>query len=366
MPKAIDLFSGCGGLSIGFERAGFDIVAAVEYDKTISESYAFNHPKTKMINDDIKNVDNSNIFHFEDADIILGGPPCQGFSMAGSRNRNGFIDDPRNYLFRHYFNIVKIVKPKFFIIENVKGILSMKNGAIFAEIKRLFEDSTEFNGEPYHINYRVVKASDYGIPQKRERTIIIGSKNEIDLNYEIEKTKKNIMEIYPDFFESVSVWDAISNIPDPTIDGRVICNDPVNNYQLYLSSENNITYNHNATKHNENAIKRMAKIHINENYLSLDENINSIHSGSYGRLDPDGMAATITTRFDTPSGGRFIHPYLNRTITPREAARLQSFPDSFEFIGSKTSVCKQIGNAVPPKLAYFFGIMIKRMINENI
>ena len=107
------------------------------------------------------------------------------------------------------------------------------------------------------------------------------------------------------------------------------------------------------------------KIKINENFTSLDEKIKSIHSGAYGRLDPNGIAPTITTRFDTPSGGKFTHPFLNRTITPREAARIQSFPDSFQFSGNKTSICKQIGNAVPPKLAYFFGIMLKEILKHD-
>ena len=109
----------------------------------------------------------------------------------------------------------------------------------------------------------------------------------------------------------------------------------------------------------------MKKIKIDENFTSLDEKINSVHSGSYGRLNPYGIAPTITTRFDTPSGGKFIHPFENRTLTAREAARIQSFPDDFTFVGTKSSVCKQIGNAVPPKVAYFFGVMIRRLLNEN-
>ena len=109
----------------------------------------------------------------------------------------------------------------------------------------------------------------------------------------------------------------------------------------------------------------MKKIKVNENYTSLNEDIKSVHSGSYGRLDPNGIAPTITTRFDTPSGGRFIHPFENRTLTAREAARIQSFPDDFEFYGTKSCVCKQIGNAVPPKLAYFFAVMIRRLLNEK-
>lgn len=362
--KAIDLFAGCGGFSLGFENAGFDIISAVEFDKNIAKSYEINHANVKVIADDIKNVDNNETFKYGCADIIIGGPPCQGFSMAGARIRNGFIDDPRNYLFKHYFNVVKIVRPKMFMLENVKGILTLDSGKIFKEIKKLFEDSDNFDGKPYKIQHKVIKAKDFGIPQNRERVVIIGSQIGFDLENEIEKTKIEISKIIPTFFDEVSIWDAISNLPSPTYDGIVEVTKYESDYQKLLKSNNTIISNHYKTKHSEKAVERMKQIKINENYTSLNEDIKSVHSGSYGRLDPCGIAPTITTRFDTPSGGRFIHPFEDRTLTAREAARIQSFPDKFEFYGNKSSVCKQIGNAVPPKLAYFFAIMIRRLLNE--
>lgn len=363
--NTIDLFAGCGGFSCGFERAGYNIISAVEYDKNIAKSYENNHKNVNVIADDIKNVDNNETFKLGSADIIIGGPPCQGFSMAGARNRNGFMDDPRNYLFKHYFNVVKIVRPKIFILENVKGILTLKKGEIFKEIKRIFEDPNNFDGKPYKIQYKVVKAKEYGIPQNRERVIIVGSLIDFKLEDEIEKTKKEILKDNPTFFHNVTVWDAISNLPSPTEDGSVEVIKFESDYQNFLKSNNNIVQNHYKTKHNKKAIERMEKIKINENYTSLNEDIKSIHSGSYGRLDPNGIAPTVTTRFDTPSGGRFIHPFENRTLTAREAARIQSFPDDFEFYGTKSCVCTQIGNAVPPKLAYFFAILIRRVLNEK-
>ena len=190
MIKVIDLFAGCGGFSCGFEKAGYNIISAVEFDKNIAKSYEKNHPKTMMIADDIKNVDNNNVFKKNEATIIIGGPPCQGFSMAGARIRKGFIDDPRNYLFKHYFNVVKIVRPKIFIIENVKGILTMKKGQVFNEIKKIFEDPENFEGKPYKIQYKVMKSKEFGIPQNRERTIIIGSMIDFDLDQEIVRTKE--------------------------------------------------------------------------------------------------------------------------------------------------------------------------------
>ncbi|MCD8158791.1 MAG: DNA (cytosine-5-)-methyltransferase, partial [Clostridiales bacterium] len=130
----IDLFSGCGGLSLGFMKDGYNVKRAIEFNKEIANTYIMNHPEVDMIADDIKNIDGSGFFKNGDADIIIGGPPCQGFSMAGARIRGGFIDDSRNYLFKHYFNVLKTVKPKDFIMENDKGIITMKNGKIFEEI----------------------------------------------------------------------------------------------------------------------------------------------------------------------------------------------------------------------------------------
>lgn len=365
MIDVIDLFAGCGGFSCGFAKAGFNIVAAVEFDKMIAKSYSHNHKQTKMIVEDIRDVDNDNIFKPGYADIIIGGPPCQGFSMAGARIRkNEFLEDPRNYLFKHYFNIVKLVRPKIFIIENVKGILTLKKGEIFKEIVNIFSDANNFDGYPYKIQYKLLKAKEYGIPQARERVVIIGSLIDFDLEYELEKSKNIIKSFDSNFFDSVSVLDAISDLPAPTNDGRVLNLKPKTAYQAFLSN-NGVTFNHCPHNHTKVAIERMSKIKIDENYTALDENIKSIHSGSYGRLNPNRIAPTITTRFDTPSGGKFIHPFKNRTLTPREAARIQSFPDSFEFVGTKSNICKQIGNAVPPKLAYCLAVMVKEILNDD-
>ncbi len=365
MFKVIDLFSGCGGFSIGFKKAGFTITKAVEFDSEIAKSYAHNHKETIMINKDIKDIDNAENFSLNEADIIIGGPPCQGFSMAGVRNRTGFIDDERNYLFKHYFNIVKLVKPKVFIMENVKGILSMKSGAIFKEILNIFSNEENFGGDRYFLHHIIVNSQDYGIPQNRERVIIIGVKNN-DFNLEtfISHTRKIIDSMDNTYFNKVNIRQALGNLPLPSENGECEELEVNNHYERYLASENRKTYNHIATKHSKKAIERMEKIKENENFKILDEDINSIHSGSYGRLSYNGIAPTITTRFDTPSGGRFIHPEYNRTITPREAARIQSFPDDFEFLGSKSSICKQIGNAVPVKISYFYAVLVRGILDE--
>ena len=364
--KAIDLFAGCGGFSTGFIQAGFNIIKAVEFDKEIAYTYQQNHLQTKMLVSDICKIDNIDNFVENESDIIIGGPPCQGFSMAGARIRGGFVDDPRNYLFKHYFNIVKIVKPKVFIIENVKGILTMSHGAIFREIVNLFSDSDNFNGDKYYVHHKVVNAIDFGIPQHRERVIIIGVKNnDFNMDELFERTRNVVKNQVPDFFNQITVWDAISNISKPTINGECKKLPIQSSYQKYLSSTDDLLYNNIATKHSDLTIKRMSQIAQGDNWTKLNEEIHSVHSGAYGRLKKNGVAPTITTRFDTPSGGKFIHPEEDRTLTPREAARIQSFPDNFIFYGSRSSICKQIGNAVPPKIAFFLANAARSLLNEN-
>ncbi len=365
--RVIDLFAGAGGFSVGFEKAGYDIVAAVEYDKQIAETYSYNHPNTVIYAKDIKQVVEEVDFSKYNANVIIGGPPCQGFSMAGARIRkNSFIDDPRNYLFKYYFRIVQQVHPKIFILENVKGILTMEKGEIFKQIIDLFSDEKIFNGDKYYLKHIVVKALDYGIPQQRERVFIIGSLNkDLDINNLISNTKESLSKKYPHFFDKVTVWDAISNLYNEDENGVIVNLRPLNQYQDFLASNNQKTYNHLKPHHNKIAIERMKQISVGENWTKLSDIVKSVHSGAYGRLDKNGVAPTITTRFDTPSGGRFIHPVEDRTLSPREGARIQSFPDEFVFLGNKTSVYKQIGNAVPPKLAYFWGMLIQEVLNND-
>lgn len=362
--RVIDLFAGCGGLSKGFEQAGFEIKKSLEFDPVIANTYKCNFPKVDVIVDDIRNVDMEGIFNEGDADVIIGGPPCQGFSMAGARIRRGFIDDPRNYLFKHYFNVVRTVRPKVFVMENVKGMLTMQGGRIFEEICRTFSDKDLLDGTPYHLFHRVVKATDFGIPQKRERLVIIGVQSaEVDVEKVWEKTKEDVIRDYPTFFNSVTVRDAIGNLPQVTASGEIQKPNPETDYERYLASDLGVIENHKKSNHSDKAIERMKKIKNGENYTSLDEVINSVHSGSYGRLCWDDQAATITTRFDTPAGGRFIHPEDNRTLSPREAARIQSFPDDFVFYGDKRSISRQIGNAVPPKISYFMARLTENILN---
>lgn len=317
--NVIDLFSGVGGLSLGFERAGYNIVLANEINPVIADSYRRNHPDTLMINADIRvfaeDFDSVITQHstgdellklqkaLSNVDIVIGGPPCQGFSMAGGRIRkaNEFIEDERNFLFRYYFKMIQRFEPRFFVFENVAGILSSHKGDIIRQIKEIFSDPNNFSHGAYHLSIQLLNASDFGVAQNRKRVLIIGSKKPFDFS-SVSNSVRNILpnELKETFNKKATVRDAISDLENisPYIENRVP--------------------NHTATKHSSKAIARMSLIKPNENYTVLiDEQIKSVHSGSYGRLDWDKPATTITTRFDTPSAGRYIHPSLNRTITPR-------------------------------------------------
>lgn len=345
--KIIDLFSGVGGFSKGAMMASENnkIVAANEFDPEIAKSYEANHKGTKMIVGDISQV-KEQLFKI-DADMIIGGPPCQGFSAAGKRNRTDFIDDPRNYLFREYIDVVKNVNPKHIFMENVPGITTMSSGEIIKEIVCTLE---EFG---YKVSWRIINSSDFGVPQDRKRFILYGT------------TLKNInpdeffTRLYKKKVKSSNIRDAIWNLYNVS-----------DEFESKLSDlfDTEIITNNVGTNHSSKAIEMMSKVRPGENRETLIKQgykVGSKHSGAYGRSEWDKKSKTIITRFDTPSSGRYIHPELNRTFTPREGARIQTFPDSFNFIGSKTSIYKQIGNAVPPYLGKALFENLEEILNES-
>lgn len=371
--KVIDLFSGVGGFSSGFIKAGFDVLMANEIDPMIAESYRRNHTNTLMINKDIKefvtNIDEileTELQLFENreraekikeelknVDVIIGGPPCQGFSMAGARIRKNkgeeFIQDPRNFLFKYYFKMIQKFEPKYFIMENVQGLESMNGGEILNEIVSLFTNEENFKKGKYYISKMVISANELGVPQARKRLIIIGSKFEnIDIVTEVNRIKEKL-----NVPKNVSIEEAIGDLMylksgEGKFESQYL-NEPYTEYQRSRRKNMNVLYNHVAPRHNEIALQRIAMVEMGGKLE--DSTIKSVHSGAYGRLHLDEVACTITTRFDTPSAGRVIHPKMDRALTPREAARLQSFDDDFIFYGNKTSIGKQIGNAVPPLVA---------------
>lgn len=259
-----------------------------------------------------------------------------------------------------------MVKPKVFVMENVKGMQNMQGGKIFKEILNIFSDPKMNDGVPYTLYHRVIKAVEFGVPQKRERLIIVGTTIPgVLFDWLWNETCADITNEYPSYFSPVCVRDAIGNLPPVTEDGVIDNPAPQNDYQRFLSCNRDTLTNHTQSHHSKKAVERMQKIGGGQNYTKLDEEINSVHSGSYGRLFWDEPAATITTRFDTPAGGRFIHPEEDRTLSPREAARIQSFPDEFVFYGARREISRQIGNAVPPKVSYFLARFVQKILEQD-
>jgi DNA (cytosine-5)-methyltransferase 1 len=337
-PSVIDLFAGVGGLSLGFEQMGFDVVFANEYDSSIAESYKINHPNTEMLVADITEVDFEKTFSrfLGEIDVIIGGPPCQGFSQKGQRKT---IHDDRNFLFKFFVRVVEKVRPKYFVMENVPNLLTAEGGYFKNELEKLFNDMG------YKLNMGVLNASDYGVPQNRRRAIIIGK--QLGGAPSLPTPQKG----------KVTIWDAISDLAylnsGEGSEEQEYRNSPHSSYQAMLRNGSTTLYNHVATNHSSLALERLSLIPPNsgKEVLPAEHLTKSIYSGTWTRMRKDEISVTITTRFDTPSSGKFTHPFLNRAITVREAARIQSFPDSFCFVGTKGSQMKQVGNAVPPLLA---------------
>lgn len=334
----IDLFAGVGGLSLGFRNSGFDVVLANEYVESIARAYMHNHPDTKMIVGDITQLDLESTFnpYKGKVDVVIGGPPCQGFSQKGQRKS---VNDERNFLFRYYYDVVRLVQPKYFVMENVPNLLTSEQGFFFREIEKLFADIG------YTLNAGVLNAADYGVPQNRNRAVIIGKLGDRAISLPRPSQKK------------VTIWDAISDLAYLNSGEGDECQKyrtPAQSaYQKKLRQGSSELHNHVATNHSPIALERMALIPPNagREVLPQEHRTKSIYSGTWTRMRTDEQSVTITTRFDTPSSGKFTHPFLHRAITVREAARIQSFPDNFIFTGNKGSQMKQVGNAVPPLLA---------------
>lgn len=336
--KVADLFSGVGGLSQGFIKAGCDIELAIEFDASIANAYQRNHPSTAVYNSNICDMDFIALRErHPHIDIVVGGPPCQGFSQKGKRLK---LEDSRNFLFLRFVEFVKVFAPKYFVIENVPGIITTADGYFSDAIKAAFSELG------YSVSYGVLGALDFGIPQNRHRAIFIGKKGKIAVDLPKPTNQK------------CNIEDAIYDLPfiasGEGVEHTNYTKPPVSEYQKMLRGNCEVLHNHVATKHSNAAIAKLELIPKGKGKEVLPKELltKSIHSGTWCRLCEDGYAPTITTRFDTPSSGRFTHPVLHRCITVREAARIQSFPDDFIFYGTKTSQMKQVGNAVPPILAY--------------
>lgn len=339
--RILDLFCGAGGLSWGMHKnPNFKTMIALDFDENAAKTFKHNMPDTTVIVGDIteKSIKDKIVALAKENSInmIMGGPPCQGYSMKGKKLG---LADPRNFLFREYLDFVKILRPDVFVIENVKGLLSSANGWFKDEIIKTIHDLG------YDAEVSVLNAADFGVPQSRERTIFICSKH------------GPISLPTPTVTTAVTVRDAIEDLAYlESAEGAYeqdYITEAISDYQKQRRFGSQKLYNHKASNHKEIAIEKLKLIppECGKEFLPKEMHGNQKFKTTWGRLKWDSVSPTIDTRFDASSNGTNNHPFLNRAITPREAARLQSFDDKFIFQGSKVYVRKQIGNAVPPLLA---------------
>lgn len=342
--KIIDLFSGVGGLSLGFEWAGFESVAAIDFWDDAIKTFNHNHTNKVGMTIDIKNF-NDNVLPLiikkQKIDGIIGGPPCQGFSTARLSNATdkiNKINKERNHLYLEFFRTVEIVKPKFFVIENVRGLVSANKGAFVKDIV------DRFGNLGYNIEYKIINSSDYGVPQNRQRVFFIGLKKQKFL--------------FPEKFTfKVSTKEALCDIEqtDENVIQKYNCK-PLNDFQRFMRKKSKHLKNHEVTIHNEQTTHVISLVPDGGNIKSLPPKYWEIrkYNKAFQRMNSNLPSNTIDT------GHRnYFHYSENRIPTARESARLQSFPDSFEFVGTKGSQYKQVGNAVPPLLANIIAKQIK-------
>jgi len=370
--NTIDLFSGCGGLSLGFKKAGFQSIFATDIDENCLLTFTKNFPGVPFLCKDIVLITKSEIDALicgKQVDVITGGPPCQGFSLANKR-RSNLNTDPRNKLFLYYINILKWYKPKAFVLENVKGLLSMLGGQVIKDIVYMFTNCG------YNVEYKVLKASDYGVPQDRERVIVMGIRNDLGIKPEFP---------LPTCTQHITVDQAISDLPQINAgEGKEIqpyTLQTENDYQKLMRENSQMVYNHVAMKHTKRIIERFKAIKTGESLIDVWEEYGAVRRGNPKeksnikfsqnnfRVYGDRPSPTIAASFQS----NFIHPYLNRNFTAREGARLQSFPDEFIFCGVRTKMSwerglsqyQQIGNAVPPLLAFAIAKQLKKILSNN-
>jgi DNA (cytosine-5)-methyltransferase 1 len=342
--KIIDLFSGVGGLSQGFEWNGFEPVVAIDFWDDAIKTYNHNRKDKVGISMDVTQFNDEllpNILKEHKIDGIIGGPPCQGFSTARLSNATekiGKINDSRNHLYLEFFRTVNIVRPKFFLIENVRGLVSANKGAFVTDIIERFGEIG------YNVSYKILNASDYGVPQNRQRVFFVGL---LDGKFE-----------FPEKLDyKVSTKEAIKDLIQSNEDNVQKYSTPSKNeYQKLMRNGKKTIKNHEVTIHNEQTTNVISMVPNGGNIKSLPPEYWNIrkYNKAFQRMNSELPSNTIDT------GHRnYFHYKANRIPTARESARIQSFPDSFEFLGTKGSQYKQVGNAVPPLLAKVLAEKIK-------
>ncbi len=350
----IDLFCGCGGFSQGFLQAGYNPLLGVDMWNDATTTYKYNFPNSEIINADITHISTDELIKAskvsnEEIDGIIGGPPCQGFSISGKR----LIDDPRNILYKSFVEFVGDIQPKFFVMENVPGLVSMAKGAVKDAV------IDDFTSRGYNVSWSILAADDFGVPQHRRRVFFVGLNRKFfeDVFFDFPKPLSTPKITCKD---AISDLDFISDevaLPDET--AYVI--PPLTEYQKLMRKNSNILWNHVATIHNAKTKEIIAMVPDGGNYQSLPKELWStrkVHI-AWTRMDSTKPCFTIDTGHN-----HHFHYSENRVPTARESARIQSFPDRFRFLGIKTSQLKQVGNAVPPLLAQTLAEKIAKLLPE--
>lgn len=358
--NVIDLFCGCGGFSLGFYNAGFKILLGTDIWSDAIQTYKFNFPNTATITQDITNLSPETILELskikkDNIDVIIGGPPCQGFSISGKR----ILDDPRNILYKSFVRIVNYIQPKAFVMENVPGIIKLFNGQIKNQVIE------NFSNIGYNVVVKQLCACDYGVPQMRKRVFFVGLNKKYfgkgvyfnfpDPTYgDTEKpyvtSKEAISDL--DFIDDSIKLDEISKYKLPAI----------NDYQKKMREYSSFLLNHVVTIHTEKTKKIIKMVPDGGNYKNLPQELWStrkVHI-AWTRMNSNKPCFTIDTGHN-----HHFHYRANRVPTVRESARIQSFPDNFKFTGIKTSQLKQVGNAVPPLLAEAIATKLKTYLEVN-
>jgi DNA (cytosine-5)-methyltransferase 1 len=384
--KSIDLFAGAGGLSCGLRQAGIVPLLANEWVPQFAETYKLNHPDTEVIVGDVREVSETNLKHKlgvsdGEVDLVAGGPPCQGFSINAPIRT---LDDERNHLFKDFLRVVSSIKPKAVLIENVPGIVSLGRGTVVGQIYK------ELQTMGYTVEHRILFAGHYGVPQMRFRTVFIGIRDfkgtisfpapQYNANAATNFTgaRELCLSVPPLFAQNLkphtTVWDAMSDLPvidnHVSISPREYALPPQNAYQEYLRDGNTELTAHCSARVAQVNLERLKHIPQGGSWRDIPFDLlpaglkrarRSDHTKRYGRLHPDALCSTVMTKCD-PHWGSFFHPTQDRIISIREAARIQSFPDSYQLSGSVTQQYEQVGNAVPPLLGKAIGDEIVKLL----
>ncbi len=356
MLNVIDLFCGCGGLSLGFKLAGYNVVGGVDVNEEAIETFNANFPSGKGICFDLLKMDSNHIVEsfgdLKNIDVIIGGPPCQGFSSANRYKKED--EDERNKLFFEFVKFVDLAKPKAIVIENVRGIVTSNNGYAKDRIYEIFQS------RGYKVTHQILDASIYGVPQKRLRNFFVITRD-VEFKFESLNKKDGIVTV------KEAIGELYSFDKEEEKECYLIDTPAKTEYQKYLRNDENIIYNHEIKYPAEIVQKRMSYVPQGGNWRDIPEelfqnNRNNRHSSAFKRLNEKDTSVTIDTG---NAHSNYFHPLYNRIPTVREAARLQSFNDSFIFKGSRTAQYRQVGNAVPPLLSKAIADALKGVLENE-